>query len=71
MRKKSTVITIDSELHNDLKVHCDSRGMKIGHMASKALREYLSAEIKGAEPTVAGASLALKNAIENEMKALT
>ena len=45
--------------------------MKIGHMACKALREYLSAEIKGAEPTVAGASLALKKAIENEMKALT
>ena len=71
MKRKSTVITIDSELHNDLKHHCDARGMKIGHMASKALREYLSAEIKGAEPTVAGASLALKKAIENEIRALT
>ena len=70
MKRKSTVITIDSELHNDLKHHCDSRGMKIGHMATKALREYLSAELKGAEPTVAGASLALKKVIENEMKAL-
>jgi hypothetical protein len=40
MKRKSTVITIDSELHNELKHHCDVRGMKIGHMASKALREY-------------------------------
>jgi len=71
MRKKLTVITIDSELHNDLKHHCDARGMKIGHMASKALREYLSAELKGAEPTVAGASLALKKALEKEITVLT
>jgi len=71
MKRKSTVITIDSELHNDLKVHCDSRGMKIGHMACKALREYLRAEIKGAEPTVKDATLALKKALENEMQLLT
>jgi len=71
MKKKSTVITIDSELHNDLKVHCDARGMKIGHMACKALREYLSAEIKGAEPTVATATLALKKALEKEITVLT
>jgi len=71
MKRKSTVITIDSELHNDLKVHCDARGMKIGHMASKALREYLSAEAKGAEPTVAAATLALKKALEKEITVLT
>ena len=71
MKRKSTVITIDSELHNDLKHHCDVRGMKIGHMASKALREYLSAEIKGAEPTVATATLALKKALEKEITVLT
>ena len=70
MKKRSTVITIDSELHNDLKVHCDVRGMKIGHIASKALREYLSAEIKGAEPTVATATLALKKALEKEITVL-
>jgi len=66
-----TVITIDSELHNDLKVHCDAHGMKIGHMATKALREYLSAEIRGADPTVATATLALKKAIEKEIIVLT
>ena len=71
MRKKSTVITIDSELHAEIKNHCDVRGLKVGHLASKALREYLTAEAKGAEPTVAAATLALKKALENEIQALT
>ena len=71
MRKKSTVITIDSELHAEIKSHCDVRGLKVGHLASKALREYLTAEAKGAEPTVAAATLALKKALENEIQALT
>ena len=71
MRKKSTVITIDSELHAEIKSHCDVRGLKVGHLASKALREYLSAEAKGAEPTVKDATLALKKALENEIQLLT
>ena len=70
MRNKSTVITIDSELHAEIKSHCDVRGLKVGHLASKALREYLSAEAKGAEPTVAAATLALKKALEKEITVL-
>ena len=65
------MITIDSELHAEIKSHCDVRGLKVGHLASKALREYLTAEAKGAEPTVAAATLALKKALENEIQALT
>ena len=71
MRKKSTVITIDSELHAEIKSHCDVRGLKVGHLASKALREYLSAEARGTEPTVKDATLALKKALENEIQLLT
>ena len=71
MRKKSTVITIDSERHAEIKSHCDVRGLKVGHLASKALREYLSAEARGTEPTVKDATLALKKALENEIQLLT
>ena len=71
MRNKSTVITIDSELHAEIKSHCDVRGLKVGHLASKALREYLSAEARGTEPTVKDATLALKKALENVIQLLT
>jgi hypothetical protein len=41
-KKKSTVITIDSALHSELRAICDKQGIKIGFLAEKAVRELLA-----------------------------
>jgi hypothetical protein len=42
VKKKSTVITIDSALHSELRAICDKQGIKIGFLAEKAVRELLA-----------------------------
>ena len=40
-KKKSTVITIDAALHEELRAYCKERGLKVGFLAEKAVREML------------------------------
>lgn len=40
-KRKQTVVTIDNETHRAIKAHCDRHGMKVGHLASEAVRIYL------------------------------
>ena len=42
VKKKSTVITIDSELHSELRAVSEKHGIKIGFLAEKAVRELLA-----------------------------
>jgi hypothetical protein len=42
VKKKNTVITIDSELHSELRAICNKQGIKIGFLAEKAVRELLA-----------------------------
>jgi hypothetical protein len=42
VKKKSTVITIDSALHSELRAICNKQGIKIGFLAEKAVREMLA-----------------------------
>lgn len=42
VKKKNTVITIDSALHSELRAICDKQGIKIGFLAEKAVRELLA-----------------------------
>jgi hypothetical protein len=41
-KKKTTVITIDSELHSELRAVSEKHGIKIGFLAEKAVREMLA-----------------------------
>ena len=41
-KKKSTVLTIDAALHEELRAYCKERGLKVGFLAEKAVREMLS-----------------------------
>lgn len=40
-KKKSTVITIDSTLHQEFRKYCEDNGVKIGFLAAQALRKLL------------------------------
>jgi hypothetical protein len=40
-KKKSTVITIDATIHDELRKYCDEHGFKMGFLAEKAVREML------------------------------
>ena len=39
--RKSTVITIDPALHEEIRKFCIERGMKIGFFASEAVKRHL------------------------------
>lgn len=41
-KRKTTVITIDSTLHTELRAICDKHGVKIGFLADQAVRELLA-----------------------------
>jgi hypothetical protein len=40
-KKKSNVVTIDSALHEELRKYCEQNGLKIGFLATQALRNML------------------------------
>ncbi len=40
-KKKNTVITIESALHEELRKYCQENGVKIGFLAAQALRKLL------------------------------
>ena len=40
-KKKNTVITIDSALHEQFRRYCEQNGVKIGFLAAQALRKLL------------------------------
>jgi hypothetical protein len=55
-KKKYTVITIDSALHEEVRKHCDEHGLKIGFFANQALRKLLEkrcATTKSSAPSTA------------------
>lgn len=41
-KRKCTVITIDSMLHDELRKYCEDNGLKIGFLAEKAVKEMLA-----------------------------
>ena len=41
LKKKNTVITIESALHEELRKYCQENGVKIGFLAAQALRKLL------------------------------
>ena len=41
-KKKNTVITIDSALHEEFRRYCEQNGVKIGFLAAQALRKLLN-----------------------------
>ena len=46
MRKEKTtrVVTIDTQLHDDLKEFCNRNGLKIQFVAREALRKYMETQ---------------------------
>lgn len=41
-KKKNTVITIDTALHEEVRKYCEENGVKIGFLATQALRKLLN-----------------------------
>ena len=41
-KKKNTVITIDAALHEEVRKYCEENGVKIGFLATQALRKLLN-----------------------------
>ena len=42
LKKKNTVITIDAALHEEIRKYCEENGVKIGFLATQALRKLLN-----------------------------
>ena len=40
-KNKKTVITIDSDLHEEIRKYCEENGVKIGFLATQALRQMI------------------------------
>jgi hypothetical protein len=40
-KRNNRVITVDTELHDKMRQHCNARGMKLHFFASEAVRLYL------------------------------
>lgn len=41
-KNKKTVITIDSDLHEEIRKYCEDNGIKIGFLATQALLKLLN-----------------------------
>jgi hypothetical protein len=51
-KKKNTVITIDAALHEELRKYCEQNGLKIGFLATQALRNMLDGKYATTQSSV-------------------
>ena len=51
-KKKSNVVTIDSALHEELRKYCEENGLKIGFLATQALRNMLDGKYATTQSSV-------------------
>ena len=54
-KKKNTVITIDAALHEEVRKYCEENGVKIGFLATQALRKLLNEKRVTQEPRTSSA----------------
>jgi small-conductance mechanosensitive channel len=55
-KNKKTVITIDSDLHEEIRKYCEDNGIKIGFLATQALRKMIDGKRVTQEPRTSSAS---------------
>jgi len=55
-KNKKTVITIDSGLHEEIRKYCEDNGIKIGFLATQALRKMIDGKRVTQEPRTSSAS---------------
>jgi hypothetical protein len=55
-KNKKTVITIDSDLHEEIRKYCEENGIKIGFLATQALRKMIDGKRVTQEPRTSSAS---------------
>jgi hypothetical protein len=55
-KKKNTVITIDAALHEEIRKYCEENGVKIGFLATQALRKMIDGKRVTQEPRTSSAS---------------
>lgn len=55
-KNKKTVITINSDLHEEIRKYCEENGIKIGFLATQALRRMIDGKRVTQEPRTSSAS---------------
>jgi small-conductance mechanosensitive channel len=55
-KNKKTVITIDSDLHEEIRKYCEDNGIKIGFLATQALRKMIDGKRVTQEPRTSSTS---------------
>ena len=55
-KNKKTVITIDSDLHEEIRKYCEDNGIKIGFLATQALRKMIDGKRVTQEPRTSSES---------------
>jgi hypothetical protein len=55
-KNKKTVITIDSDLHEEIRKYCEENGIKIGFLATQALRQMIDGKRVTQVPRTSSAS---------------